>query len=997
MSSAVSLSPAEKKSIENVLTQRREEGRLISKVTPINEKKNKKKGDMTLILGINRLYLFKASGKVQEDLHYLDITEIQSPTSHEITIKFRSGHHIKFQSADTDVILKNLYTALVTSFPAITIGKALIFSLNPESRLVTIFSAASMNKDVGACGSFATTYKSVCDYMNIQPLSSVLWDIENMYPFNSIKEFNLNEIYQYGPSDLRALITSFAYNNYFTSFVANNCKLSNEETNQLAESLKMNTTMQKLCLNNVQSSKESLMAVLSSATENKAIKLQHLNLGNNYLDSKGLASLGTTVQSFPTGISYLNVENTGGGGKAMEALFNSIMTSASASTLTFLSISNNKLEAAGTAALCKLLHKAAQLNTLQMSNTSPVYGQLRSGCTPLKVLDFSGNKPSSSKETMMELLGFFRQLPQLTHINLSRLGLSGDDLKLIFSPATSLLKVPNVDLSDNDLGDAGLLKLCEVMYPNSNLRHLAIDNNLKSRSKLRVRAIEALCNLIEDNVGIESLSVASISKGLKGDLVPLVMTLLKNESLVKLDISGNGIGDHGALVLSKVLWKNKTLKSVKIDGNDFSAGALKIIEQALKRNPSPATLVYLPIMDVNAMLLADKSAPSHDMIHKTLVDIQNIVSNSAQAQMPAAVDGVSPMKLVGLGSGGSGGSASSLTIGRRSIGSTSPVSASTKPAAKPAPIDGMNAKRPAIRGPLYPGRQIQTSAETFSKGASTTVEIPPIVSRSVDFLVANGTKVVGIFRTCASATLLKKIKARFEAGEDLDLVAENIDPDTVAGVLKSYFRELPVPIFPETIHERFFQASRMPTNEEKAAAYREVIEQLPALENKMSKRLFHLLHLISLEKSENMMSPENLAICWAPTLFRSFSSELLPINSFLVVNYYEIFDPENAPVKANTNGAATTPSEESPQSANEEPLPGSPPSDVHGEEIPMDGTATLRGKRFTRAKSTYSPVIGRRTIRERDSQGWTESSRTLSSLFQDEWQPETSNNNSPPS
>jgi hypothetical protein len=46
---------------------------------------------------------------------------------------------------------------------------------------------------------------------------------------------------------------------------------------------------------------------------------------------------------------------------------------------------------------------------------------------------------------------------------------------------------------------------------------------------------------------------------------------------------------------------------------------------------------------------------------------------------------------------------------------------------------------------------------------------------------------VGIFRICASASLLKKLKARLLAGEDIDMNAH--DPDTAAGTLGERGRE----------------------------------------------------------------------------------------------------------------------------------------------------------------------------------------------------------------
>ncbi|KAN0038240.1 hypothetical protein ACTA71_000412 [Dictyostelium dimigraforme] len=894
MTTPVSLSQVEKKTIESILTNKKEEGKLITKVTILNEKK-KKLEIKTLILSSNRVFLFTDSkGKLSAEHHYLEITEIASQSENDVTIKFKNQNVMKM-NLDATEVLKTLYGTFMSTYPGIKIGKTIIFNITPVSRIPSIFQATSF-KDIQGCGSFNLTYRSVCDHLGVQPLSSILWDIENLYPFNQVREFNLAEIYQYSFTDLKAILLSLSYNTYFQSFQSNG-KLSNEDLNLLAEVFKENTSLQQLTITNSQASKEPIITLLQNVAENKGLHLSHINLNNNSLENKGILTLGSSIQTFSNGLTYLNIENTSCSGKGLEAMFGCLTVNNSVcSSMTYLNISNNKLENYGTTGLCKFLSKATALQQLLMSNTGPVYSCLKTSSSSIQSLDFSGNKSTTTKEGVIDLLSFFKQMSHLQSVNLSRIQTTPDDLKLLFSPATSLLKCSSVDLSENDLGDGGIIKLCEIMYPNSNLHHLSIDGNFKTRSKLRARAIEALINLIDDNTSIESLSLASGSGKyqLKGDLMPLLLSLLKNQSLVKLDISGNGIGDSGALAVSKILWKNQTLKSLKCDGNDFSYTALKMIKSSIRRNEKSLTILPLPLGDISTILKNDNGSLTNEKIIKTIQDIQiSIVTNYPNNIHPIDTNssgGLTPTKQPSMGSLGSI---------KKPIGQPSTPSKGTNPGFQTLP------KRPT-RGPLYPGRTTAPALTDKAQINAATIELPPLVSRSIDLLLEQGISSVGIFRTCASATALKKIKTRFESGEDIDLKAENVDVDTVAGVLKSYFRELPNPIFPENLHESFFQAMRQPSHEEKIQSLKEIIDQLSPLECKMIKKLFHLLHLISLEKDVNMMSPENIAICWAPTFFRSFASELLPINSFMIVNYFDIFDPENKPASSDNSGDAET-------------------------------------------------------------------------------------------
>ncbi|KAM9975143.1 hypothetical protein ACTFIW_008621 [Dictyostelium discoideum] len=902
MTTPVSLSQVEKKTIESILTNKKEEGKLITKVTILNEKK-KKLEIKTLILSSNRIFLFTDSkGKLSAEHHYLEITEIASQSENDVTIKFKNQNVMKM-NLDASEVLKTLYGTLMSTFPGIKIGKTIIFNITPASRIPSIFQATSF-KDIQGCGSFNLTYRSVCDHLGVQPLSSILWDIENLYPFNQVREFNLAEIYQYSFTDLKAILLSLSYNTYFQSFQSNG-KLSNEDLNLLAEVFKENSSLQQLTITNSQASKEPIITLLQNVAENKALHLSHINLNNNSLENKGILTLGSSIQTFSNGLTYLNIENTSCSGKGLEAMFGCLTANnVVCGSMTHLNISNNKLESYGTSGLCKFLSKATALQQLLMSNTSPVYSFLKTSSSSIQTIDFSGNKSTTTKEGVIDILSFFKQMSHLQTVNLSRIQTTPDDLKLLFSPATSLLKCSSVDLSENDLGDGGIIKLCEIMYPNSNLHHLSIDGNFKTKSKLRARAIEALINLIDDNTSIESLSLASGSGKyqLKGDLMPLLLSLLKNQSLVKLDISGNGIGDSGALAVSKILWKNQTLKSLKCDGNDFSYTALKMIKCSIRRNEKSLTILQLPLSDISTILKNDSNGSSHEKILKTIQDIQtSIVINYPNNIHPidTSSGGLTPTKQPSIGS-------LAGVIKKPPIGPPSTPTKSSNPGFQTLP------KRPT-RGPLYPGRATGGALTLTDKAQinASTIELPPLVSRSIDLLMEQGISSVGIFRTCASATALKKIKTRFESGEDIDLKAENIDVDTVAGVLKSYFRELPNPIFPENLHEYFFQAMRLPSKEETIQSLKDIIDQLSPLECKMIKKLFHLLHLISLEKDVNMMSPENIAICWAPTFFRSFASELLPINSFMIVNYFDIFDPENKPVSSDNSGDADTDSTQS--------------------------------------------------------------------------------------
>uniref|UniRef100_A0A8C0H841 SLIT-ROBO Rho GTPase activating protein 1 n=1 Tax=Chelonoidis abingdonii TaxID=106734 RepID=A0A8C0H841_CHEAB len=114
--------------------------------------------------------------------------------------------------------------------------------------------------------------------------------------------------------------------------------------------------------------------------------------------------------------------------------------------------------------------------------------------------------------------------------------------------------------------------------------------------------------------------------------------------------------------------------------------------------------------------------------------------------------------------------------------------------------------------------------------------IPLIVESCIRFINLYGLQHQGIFRVSGSQVEVNDIKNSFERGENpLADDQSNHDINSVAGVLKLYFRGLENPIFPK---ERF---------------------------NDLIACNYMFLNTVAYS-DENMMDPYNLAICFGPTL-----------------------------------------------------------------------------------------------------------------------------------
>uniref|UniRef100_A0A672N9T9 Rho GTPase activating protein 4 n=1 Tax=Sinocyclocheilus grahami TaxID=75366 RepID=A0A672N9T9_SINGR len=125
----------------------------------------------------------------------------------------------------------------------------------------------------------------------------------------------------------------------------------------------------------------------------------------------------------------------------------------------------------------------------------------------------------------------------------------------------------------------------------------------------------------------------------------------------------------------------------------------------------------------------------------------------------------------------------------------------------------------------------------------------------------------GIFRVPGSQTEVNHIRDAFERGED-PLTDSESDIDSVAGVLKLYFRGLEKPLFPEESFSQLMECVQMENMTEKVAQIKTIVSSFPRPVVIVMRYLFAFLHHVSQYSDENMMQPYNLAVCFGPSLLR---------------------------------------------------------------------------------------------------------------------------------
>lgn len=185
------------------------------------------------------------------------------------------------------------------------------------------------------------------------------------------------------------------------------------------------------------------------------------------------------------------------------------------------------------------------------------------------------------------------------------------------------------------------------------------------------------------------------------------------------------------------------------------------------------------------------------------------------------------------------------------------------------------------------GREIEDAFE-LSNGDFLGRQIPSICLRCLDFLIKTGAVYEeGIFRLSGSASAIRQLKERFNTQFDLDLFECDLKPDmhTVAGLFKTYLRELPNPIMGGSAYNHLNSIILLHglqiVPSQLAVIFRDYFANpanISQVHYDMCYVLFKFLNQVIANHKTNRMNLRNVCIVFVPTL--NISIEIL--TTFLV-------------------------------------------------------------------------------------------------------------------
>ena len=208
-----------------------------------------------------------------------------------------------------------------------------------------------------------------------------------------------------------------------------------------------------------------------------------------------------------------------------------------------------------------------------------------------------------------------------------------------------------------------------------------------------------------------------------------------------------------------------------------------------------------------------------------------------------------------------------------------------------------------IDAPYARGKRAFDVKQPLSLSSSGSVRLPRVLREGTSFVLMDPLiKTEGIFRMSTRAMTVDILKEAYDRGQKFivwkegdavlthshhregfgDVWVDELDQTegwelhTAAGLIKQWYKELRDPIFPESCYmglEKFYRSPDHPLEPSQLLAILSPdTEWSPISPTSRTILIMHLLPLLSRINDfaeYNRMTPQNLAVCFAPTLLRS--------------------------------------------------------------------------------------------------------------------------------
>ncbi len=689
--------------IEQIVKKNKEETMFMDAITNNSGKftpKGGRKSEEVKVICIAapcKIYLINYSGsKVKSvvNYHILDLARLQSHTLNEINCQFKDGSSFSCELEYGDDCLSAIFTEYKTHFS----GLARPFfevDVEPESR------ADTTSDRTFICGGYVETYRSLCKYLGVAVREDICWDIEHLVGEQGLKTLSISEFETPSPSDVKAMLSALRYNSYFTGLNASgsggfSLGKDRAQLEGLMECMRGNVTITRLQLSGIGAKPDFFAALFRTMAENRSLAVTELDVSNNTLDGNAAASLGRWIELNQHGIAALNVSACSLDKKSFPLLGMAFKRNPKlATSLSSLNLSYNKLEAEGSAALGNFLSLPNMLTELRLQDTQSsfetIIGAVARGCQELRRLDVAGSR--IAPKAAAQLAQWVNGTSTLRELDISSTGVGPECFRDIVASVgqnvyleditlrarsngfgerggavlgaalAGLANLRSLDISANDLGDEGLAAVAGALAKGCpRLRYLDLSENFSMKAKRAPgsaqKGVKALIALLSagEACPIECLQLRGSKAAVPvlEDILALIADVGVNDTLEELNLSGNSLGNKGAVALGKMVQTNKALHTLVWDDNGTGPQGFQAFAVGLERNKTLKSMP-LPVNDIAAVIAQGGSAAA--ATSAAILDIQTLL---ARNQNPAKF-------ACAAGGSGAGGGGLMVNMGQQQI------------------------------------------------------------------------------------------------------------------------------------------------------------------------------------------------------------------------------------------------------------------------------------------------------------------------------------------
>lgn len=371
--------------------------------------------------------------------------------------------------------------------------------------------------------------------------------------------------------------------------------------NELYSMILSNKKLRKLDLTNCNigttGTPTSALSAIGRAMQTGQLGLSSIFIGQNFLTQKDLYAFIAGIKKNRGAVRKLSVANCQLEQQQINLLLD-IFTTCSPEHFNTIDISNNQPHV-NPEKLDLLLRRAKNLKTLRIRKTDFPIESLMLGVTNLRHLDVGGTRLTDQRVSALCSYIKSRAFNNLEILSIDDCCLNGFHFQDIFlsiyqscndhvhlnagsnpicKENCSLSKFyqsilqsegpSSLSLARTEWDNTSLSNLLDCLRANNVIRHLDLAY-IQLSTKVSEDTVRKLAALFEHNKTLEELILVGEETQLGnfglGKLI--AQALAKNNTLKKLNVTGNLIGDTGALHLAEMLKVNKTLKSLEIDDN----------------------------------------------------------------------------------------------------------------------------------------------------------------------------------------------------------------------------------------------------------------------------------------------------------------------------------------------------------------------------------------------------------------------------------------------